>query len=443
VAKVNKNCVPLFTWLLSLILNAVAVGESLYDLKPTEILADSATSYDKLREIIRREKITSMATLLSAFKKEPGFSPFLKNFTLQYNSQSSQSAGVSPEFPRVIARNNKMILAFTGDPSSKENFGRLEIIEYESNSGDFKFREIVFGEGRPAQFHDSPESCVACHDGRPIWTGYQLWPGAYGSNNDLLVSPHRRSPFRFDERIALEKFLKQQLGTLYEQLDTSRYLPEQIKLNHEPNVTLTQHLSLLNTHRILTQLKSSDRYPLYEFALAAASYGCEGIERFLPAEERVLLERRVRGRVKGLPEGEVMAALVEDTANKSRERDGRLLRRFNEALQGKFTAREFAQEFEPEFHAQIDKVSALRYLAEGMGVDSSQFSLDRDPGHSGLVLSSPLLGAGDLHEYFLKPNMAKHLDSDKVYRDEYCKRLRELSLAALAKKPHAAKPAGH
>jgi hypothetical protein len=112
--------------------------------------------------------------------------------------------------PRAIVFGPKaeFILSFNGGLHQRAG-NSLEVMQYQSKTGVFEFREIAFNtplkEPGPEmlteadiEFHNAdfkytkanPNKCVICHTQptHPIWETYFVWPGAYGSNDDALTT---------------------------------------------------------------------------------------------------------------------------------------------------------------------------------------------------------------------------------------------------------------
>jgi hypothetical protein len=122
---------------------------------------------------------------------------FRSNYTLMHSSQSLQ--GSSYENPRAImfGENAKLICSFNGDPSHR-GYDSLECIQFRDKERKFDFRQIQFPTSEnkltkvafseSGRTTDGAISCSMCHtqDPRPNWEEYNVWPNAYGQNDDYL-----------------------------------------------------------------------------------------------------------------------------------------------------------------------------------------------------------------------------------------------------------------
>ncbi len=117
---------------------------------------------------------------------------FRSGFTLMHTSRSAQ--GASPKNPRVIMFGDdaRTIMTFNG---SNENHGhdKLEFASVNPKTQRLEFRFIQFpendsksGEAKFSQVN--PPLCLACHGQTPhyIWGQYPRWPGAFGSQDDVV-----------------------------------------------------------------------------------------------------------------------------------------------------------------------------------------------------------------------------------------------------------------
>lgn len=103
---------------------------------------------------------------------------FFRNPVLLPYSQSQQLS--SPQHPRIVLLSGGTFLGFSADENQLPL--RVELIETDRNTYEFKFSEILFtADG--VEFRRNPQSCKSCHglDPKPIWNPYDLWPHALGS----------------------------------------------------------------------------------------------------------------------------------------------------------------------------------------------------------------------------------------------------------------------
>jgi len=118
---------------------------------------------------------------------------------LVYSSRSLQASSISPDYPRVIlfGENSNLTLAFTGNPALP-SYNDLEAIEFDPQSSRFSLRMLHLPGSNPSErlqvAEANPARCVVCHrpDPKSIWNSYDLWPGAYGSNDDVIYPGRSR-----------------------------------------------------------------------------------------------------------------------------------------------------------------------------------------------------------------------------------------------------------
>ena len=164
---------------------------------------EKTLTFQFFRDLVQSGKVTTVAEALSFLKRK--FPEHLQFHTLMYVSQSLQQASFTEPRAIVFGPNGKFIFTFNGGPHQRGG-NAIETMEFTSETGEFKFREILFKKEsirRPAEVESqdvefeskdviiskpNPSKCTACHGrlARPIWTSYFLWPGAFGSNDDGL-----------------------------------------------------------------------------------------------------------------------------------------------------------------------------------------------------------------------------------------------------------------
>ena len=122
---------------------------------------------------------------------------FRSRFVLAYKSRSLQSA--SFETPRVLlfSSDASLILAYNGllsrESSGRGHFGAgsAEVVAFNFERCGWDFYRIDFSKILATEsgittnkWDANPQKCTSCHQGKPIWDTYSLWPGFYGSYDD-------------------------------------------------------------------------------------------------------------------------------------------------------------------------------------------------------------------------------------------------------------------
>lgn len=266
--------------LLLLLAGATAQAQSGY----YRIKDSTDFSFEKLQELIESQQLKSIEQVLSVTKDY--YPEYFDNYIMMYHSRSLQ--GSSFEAPRVMLfdRSAQFILTFNGDPKHR-GYDRLEIMQFRADQHRFEFREITFSENKPPEFSEpNPAKCMVCHqdtnrknlDPRPNWEPYNIWPGAYGSNNGRLenVPQFTRLENRFQnadplmfENMGAEK---EKLATFFQnsnQHSRYKYL-DQKKFDPHLTVDITQMLSNLNARRVvrIVQEEWAEYYKFIEPAFA-------------------------------------------------------------------------------------------------------------------------------------------------------------------------------
>jgi hypothetical protein len=132
---------------------------------------------------------------------------YLKFHTLMYNSFSIQQSTFTK--PRAIVFGPDVSFVFSFNDKDMMGGDSFETMEYSVVQGKFLFREIIFKHAdldrdsirlEPSEIayedeklivsNANPGKCQACHgkSSNPIWSTYFIWPGAYGSNFNVLYN---------------------------------------------------------------------------------------------------------------------------------------------------------------------------------------------------------------------------------------------------------------
>jgi hypothetical protein len=123
----------------------------------------------------------------------------LQTFTINFESQSAQSDGISMEYPGVIrmSQDGSLIIRYTCDRKAN-TYGNFEIISFDQEENRFKFSSVEMAQKSAERFHDNPMLCAGCHsysedgatDLRPNWDMYPDWRGMFGSHDDFFPKGH-------------------------------------------------------------------------------------------------------------------------------------------------------------------------------------------------------------------------------------------------------------
>lgn len=159
--------------------------------------------FKSMSALITESKAKSVSQALLVLSRYYG--TYLKFHTLMYDSRSLQ--GSTFEEPRAIVFGPKADFIFTFNGNAHQRGGAtIETAEFNSVNNTFQYREILFKNESLEQADTlkedeieqqteniriskaNPGKCALCHtaSGTPIWDTYFIWPGAYGSNDDIL-----------------------------------------------------------------------------------------------------------------------------------------------------------------------------------------------------------------------------------------------------------------
>jgi hypothetical protein len=291
--------------------DAPSLGDNLDPLSP------DALTFSTLKSLILTRDIRSVDQLLQFFAAHPVYKGLLENPVLNKRSHALHAADVSPQFPRLLLHQHRMVMMMVTD-ESKVSSEQLEIQEYVPERHQYKFRLVNFAVfGQPTMFvedagnttfnfldngeaiqlapYTDPSfagvgSCDACHDRAdsgyhpwlddryilPRWSVSPVWTPAFGERSsheeptqwqkfeETYADPIKGKRFRILPPIHVEKS------------------PEDVYLADRPNLALTNHFNRMNFHRIASYLTSNERWEGLQFATVAAFLGCESLPGFLP-----------------------------------------------------------------------------------------------------------------------------------------------------------------
>lgn len=263
----------------------------------------SFNSYSALNEPVTIEKIEQylashkINTLPDFLKYLP--SDIRSRYTLVRSSSSLQ--GGSYQDPRVImySKNSQFLFSFNGGKHQRGG-ETVELFVF-TDKNEFEPHELDFS-GAQVKINKKPQKCMGCHgmDFRPNWNNEGFWQGAYGENNNKLVSRKRSihdtpttkdfyelEKFKFNHKKHPRfKYLKD-LGLRYK-LDKTIYNENDLfsaQLINRPNSELTELISQMNFKRMTSLIKEMKNYNHFKYsflALMSCSY-----ENFLKSLGRV------------------------------------------------------------------------------------------------------------------------------------------------------------
>lgn len=197
--------------LLFVILTSLSCISTPQKREPNNLSAPALT-LEALKNLIELNQTTTVSETLAVLSSQ--YSDFMKRRALVYRSGSRQQASFKE--PRVIVygKDAKFVLTFNGGPHQPGG-SAFETMVFNDQTNRFEFREILFKkELRPKSTYDkdeiefeseriiigkpNPYTCMECHginQTGPIWANNFLWPGVYGSNDDILFGSFKKQSY--------------------------------------------------------------------------------------------------------------------------------------------------------------------------------------------------------------------------------------------------------
>ena len=224
----------------------------------------------------------------------------LKHFTLMRHSQSLQKA--DPLNPRAIVFGPDAKFIFTFTDAAQVGGDKIEVLHFRDEITSFELREIVFSNDKAEVSEANPAACLQCHGThpRPIWSAYDVWPGAYGEDDDGLVDfteKYARTS-QTDEEVAIRTLELNQFREFQVKMhgDHSRYSllqpPEGSPVSpyntkrrgnyvFRTNLALTDRLVMLHKRQIEHRLASSGEcFEVYQPLLVSSLLGCGQLDKW-------------------------------------------------------------------------------------------------------------------------------------------------------------------
>lgn len=204
-------------------------------------------TYEEVEEVLLQGEFDTLSSFLVEMKKR--WPDFFNWHTLMYQSLSLQGSSFKDPRAIVFGRTADFVMTYNGSASQK-GFAFLEVRSFSERKG-FQYREVAFKK-EPIHEHDDPiteeeiekqsrfvsiskpniQKCTQCHSEkpRPIWQPYFIWPGAYGSDDDILSATYLgpsvgrafdiRPGARDAERVGYNQFLDNLQNPRYQVLPT-------------------------------------------------------------------------------------------------------------------------------------------------------------------------------------------------------------------------------
>ena len=397
-ARLNKSFVSIFTF-SALIRVAIAqdvpskyiaskeVVDQAYK-GHGQILSSGSYSFDRVMELIRLKKISSVEELLKELPPQ-----FKDNASFAFKSGSIQYS--SPKNPRAIlaSTDGTFFLAFPGarDPSlspedQNKKFNQVEIVQLDKKTEKWVFKTIGFNKqpaGQPevleGHFKNSKGekiACDSCHRGGPIWDAYPTWAGVYGMLNDSLepgskelnqyieflknveINPRYKAIYSKTSSINLERGVDYKQKTYYSIL-------------RHTNNNMNRRINYQNLMRLYRLLKKN--YPERKYAIGAALIGCPNLAEFIPPKDR--------GRFRAQ-----FSVILQDTENHFKDNIEDIKTRILATEEGKDLSENPNSTFQATFEDHLilrDKgdltyIAGLRYVLQDIRFDWDQFATSKE-----------------------------------------------------------------
>jgi hypothetical protein len=263
----------------------LARGLAISDLRQsdcTKTLPDDLT-FEILARRVRNCQVKSIEELLAFFPQS-----FLSNYALMYSSSSLQSS--TPLNPRAILFGNdaSLVVSFNGSPTEPD-YDNLELMQFRQDTSRFEFRRISLPQSNGRPIHTiisqaNPSRCLMCHQEapKPNWSGYILWPGAFGAEDEASYIGYRTKDHSADES-DYRDFLKNGKNQ-----GRYRFLKPFTIETETANENLGDRLQRLNMRRVARQMANDKKlFPFRYVLLGAATCTNAGVQNdlsdFIPA----------------------------------------------------------------------------------------------------------------------------------------------------------------
>lgn len=215
-----------------------------------------------------------------------------------FESHGRQKKIVSPTRPRVVLYGEgNLVFTFSGCQGDEGPYPiceEIEALDYNKEKNQFEFRSFGFpgksGSGRVLPSEVNSKTCLSCHGGepRPIWEGYNFWPGIYGSvtardgKSERISVPskeydHYRSFLESHWDESGKPLADSRYGNLKmrwsdwvsdKQAKAQKYMPVIHGLDAAPNQVLGSQLAHDNNLRMIRALLETDQFENHQYLLA-------------------------------------------------------------------------------------------------------------------------------------------------------------------------------
>lgn len=224
--------------------------------------------FKELQSLIEKEQLRTIEDLLPRLPAD-----LRTHYVLMETSLSNQKATL--QNPRAILFDEwaNFIIAFNGD-SSLQGHDRLETIEYNEETEEYEFREIVYRANglRPEYSDVNPSQCLGCHKHtpRPNWDPYPFWEGSFNLTDRL--TPEAEKKLR-DFMAKTESHPR--YGHLLAAQNIEEMKKETLQITHE--FSLEVNISQQADKRLAGWTMKTPGYDRYKFLILAGLIDCDNI----------------------------------------------------------------------------------------------------------------------------------------------------------------------
>jgi cytochrome c5 len=443
-------------------------------------LKESELSYQTVRSMIQNEAC-GVRTITDVIKRLP--ESYREQYVAFFRSRSLQGPYKDDyKNPRVLVFGNlpksNLVMTFNGNPNDAGNLG-LEFAEI-NTKGDkddlnvFKYYEIQFPlhedkvKDKPwaevqkgMTFSEAnPDRCVRCHGNpaRPIYPGYPLWEGSFGSAHTMEPPESERAGLA--EHIAIIKSpTPSRYSSLGDGMFKHSYPSNYWETFEMANDQFNQKIGTANAVQVSRLALRTPDYSKYRYAIMGAFLRCNDFESFVPEGPRKVLLKNIENQYslkEKWPSTKELAYIHEVYTAKNVFLQFQM--GFINGKKGPFPefAKKFRQDmggssefqwlqfdtFSMQGQVRADPLAAnLRLLMEGRGIDINKWYLDLTQPtyryHNGAKSAEDTVLAMIQNDPSIdrkvRESFQRHENDDSAKKnDETCEELRKLSQKDLA-----------
>lgn len=133
------------------------------------------STIDDLIDFLKAKQIRQIEQLIPLLPTST-----LRKVTFVHTPRSTTQSGDRLN-PRMIfyTDGGRLLFTINGSPEYS-GYNQIEVIEYNPKDHSYAFHTVDFSQNKP-KVKKNETSCQRCHQGKPIWDSYPLWPGVFGA----------------------------------------------------------------------------------------------------------------------------------------------------------------------------------------------------------------------------------------------------------------------